>query len=90
MLLDRHTDIDAKDEAGHFPLTLAAKYGRINIAALLIEKGADVNLKDTGGNSALSYATKSGMEGDEVLAKLLRDKEAKWTEDKHFTCLSFQ
>lgn len=42
------------------PLTCAAREGRDDVVALLLEKGADIELRDIGGRVALNEAARSG------------------------------
>ncbi|RYP69214.1 hypothetical protein DL769_005329 [Monosporascus sp. CRB-8-3] len=67
-LLDRGVAIEAKDEFGRTPLSLAAAVGREAVVGLLLGKGADPNLGDKYGRTPLSYAAKNGHE---AIIKLL-------------------
>lgn len=75
--------VNLADSAGATPLMLAARLGRCDIAALLIERGADVNAADERGYTALFHACHDPDEdrGHPELVELLlaagADKEAK-------------
>lgn len=74
---------NAADAAGTTPLMLAARLGRREIAALLIDRGADVNAADERGYTPLFHACHDPDEdrGHPALVELLlaagADKEAK-------------
>ena len=46
-LIDRGTDVNAKNYWGHTALMLAARYGYTEIVKLLLEYGADANIQNT-------------------------------------------
>lgn len=54
-------DIDERDKSGGTALIAAAKYGRLEIAELLLDLGADKLLVDETGYSALDYALENGF-----------------------------
>lgn len=56
-LLDQGEEIDKADpEGGSSPLILAAMFGRMEIAAYLIDRGADLNFQNNDGSTALHTA----------------------------------
>lgn len=50
------SDLNAKDEYGSTPLTIAATFGKTEVARALIEAGADVNLQNNEGSTPLHTA----------------------------------
>lgn len=62
-------DCNLRNLDGETPLILAAREGRNDMTALLIENGADVNLTDNLQFSALHYATENGF--TEIVEQLL-------------------
>jgi len=69
-LLDRHVDIDSRDDMGRTALMLAVLHGRTDAVDLLLEQGADPNLADIHGTTPLQAA----MAGNEraIIAELQR------------------
>ena len=62
MLIELGAEIDARDNLGRTPLSLATISGYEAVARLLIELGAEVNFKDHIGGTPLLYAAYGGME----------------------------
>ncbi|MNK22270.1 Ankyrin repeats (3 copies) [compost metagenome] len=54
---------------GMTPLMIAARYNKVEIVKLLLEKGADVKVKDEKGITALKYAEASNSNEVVVLLK---------------------
>lgn len=54
--IDTDSDLNAKDEYGSTPLTVAATFGKTEAAKMLITAGADVNIQTTDGSTALHVA----------------------------------
>ncbi|WP_371220101.1 ankyrin repeat domain-containing protein [Orientia tsutsugamushi] len=50
--------VNAKDKYGCYPLHVAAKYGKEDIANYLLDNGAEIDAKDSNGQTALHYAIK--------------------------------
>lgn len=73
VLAARPESVGAVDERGTTPLHIAARAGRVDIAALLIEKGADLEAKSPSGFTPLFLAV-AGKKPDTV--NLLLDKGA--------------
>jgi hypothetical protein len=68
----RGADVSIKDNSGRTALHAAAKYGRKDVAELLIAKGADINAKDKEGRTPLYIAVCH----DYKVAELLINKGA--------------
>lgn len=50
------TDLNAKDQYGSTPLTIAATFGKTDVAKALIEGGADLEVTNNEGSTALHIA----------------------------------
>ena len=61
--------MDGKNGEGQTPLIVAARNGRNDFTAMLIENGADVNAVDNEQHSALYYASEAGL--TEIVEQLL-------------------
>ncbi len=72
-LLGRGADIDARSPNGTTPLMMAAGYGGLSGADILIEAGADASLRNDHQMTAADFARRAGQ--DELAARL--DKLAK-------------
>jgi ankyrin repeat protein len=60
-ILEKGTNVDVRDKAGHTSLFYAASAGQLHVIEFLISKGADVNAKDNrGGEMPLFYAGDAG------------------------------
>jgi ankyrin repeat protein len=71
LLLDHGADIDAVDEEYRStPLGMAARWGKREMAALLLERGADPNKSGAAWSTPLAWAKKKGHA--EIEADLLR------------------
>lgn len=64
-----------KFSEGKSPLMYAARYNRVEIIKLLVEKGADVKAKDKHGSTALVYAKRSGAADAETLLTTIATKK---------------
>ena len=73
MLIDKGTNIDAKDYYGRTPLSCAAKSGYEETVRLLIDNGANIEAKDFYGRTPLSWAAENGHE---AVVRLLIDTGA--------------
>jgi hypothetical protein len=62
LLLNRGAQIDALSPNGTTPLMMAARYGAIDSADLLLQRGADRALKNQRGMNAAEFATSAGRE----------------------------
>jgi ankyrin repeat protein len=62
LLLDRGALVDALSPNGTTPLMMAARYGAIDSADLLLRRGADRTLKNQRGMNAAEFATSAGRE----------------------------
>ncbi len=72
-LLEKEPDsVNQKNQDLETPLILAAKYGHLEIAKLLISKGAGINAQDKNGWAPLHYASRRSSE----MAKYLISKGA--------------
>ncbi|MHC4539644.1 MAG: ankyrin repeat domain-containing protein [Planctomycetota bacterium] len=59
--LEKGTNVDVRDVAGHTPLFYAASAGQMHVVEFLISKGAEVDAKDKrGGETPLFYAGDAG------------------------------
>ncbi len=64
-----------KFSGGKSPLMYAARYNRIEIIKLLVEKGADIKAVDKHGTSVAQYAKRSGaIEAYELLKEMRKSK----------------
>ena len=72
-LLQNGAHVKDRNQAGRFPLLIAADHGRTEVARLLIERGADVNEVDHKGNFSLLSAACKGHSG---FVALLSEKGA--------------
>jgi ankyrin repeat protein len=70
-------DVNQRGIGGSTPLYVAAVWGDLEAARLLIEAGADVNAHNEDGETALHWAA---SEGDRALAILLIERGASLTE----------
>lgn len=76
LLLERHAYIDAASPNGTTALMMAARYGRSEVVALLLEEGADLTLKNQLGLNALDFARQAGRDNvQEMIAQALRKKQ---------------
>ncbi|KAH8649395.1 ankyrin repeat-containing domain protein, partial [Ilyonectria robusta] len=62
LLLDRHADIESKDDSGRTALSYAAERESEAIVQLLLDRHADIESKDNSGRTPLSYAAEKGHE----------------------------
>ena len=51
MLLEDGADVKARDEARQTPLHMAAIFGHVRVASLLLDAGAEVDGKDRNGQT---------------------------------------
>ncbi|KAF7128361.1 hypothetical protein CNMCM5793_003091 [Aspergillus hiratsukae] len=72
-LLERDTDIEAKDSLGYTALLWAIREGQQNIAQLLVDNGANIHARTAYGETPLWWATGNG---DETLVKFLLNRGA--------------
>ena len=73
ILLEAHSDIEAKDRKGHTALILAAMEGHTKAVEVLLKAGATSDCKDNNGFTPLMYATKKGYR---VVEKALKEAGA--------------
>jgi ankyrin repeat protein len=62
LLLERGAAIDAVSPTGHTPLMMAAGYGTIDGATLLLARGADPRPRHPNGRDAAEFARRAGHE----------------------------
>lgn len=62
LLLDQGADVDARAPNGNTPLMMAARYGAIASAEMLLARGADPRLTNAAGLSAADLARQDGRE----------------------------
>eukprot|EP00386_Alphamonas_edax_P001801 GDKI01005416.1.p1 GENE.GDKI01005416.1~~GDKI01005416.1.p1 ORF type:complete len:470 (-),score=60.58 GDKI01005416.1:428-1837(-) len=70
--LEGGMDVDALNERGQTPLTMAAKFGYLGTVRVLIKNGANVNSTDNDGHTPLYAAVDSG--NVQVVRELLKQK----------------
>jgi uncharacterized protein len=70
LLLDRGAPIDARSPNGTTALMMAARYGAIDAADLLVKRGADRNLRNDRGLTAVEFATAANR--DELAQRLAK------------------
>jgi len=63
-----------KFSRGKSPLMYAARYNRVELIKLLVEKGADFKARDEHGDTALVYAKRSGAVDAVALLRELKKK----------------
>lgn len=74
-LLAGGASVDQKGRGGHTPLMVAAIFGHVEIARLLIDAGAELSLEDNLGMTAKQWADRRGSKGvAELLSKASRQK----------------
>ena len=74
-ILDEGVDVNAKGgNRNYTALTLASKYGQVEVAKLFLEKGADVNAEEINGKTAQFQASKHG---DTQVVDFLKARGAK-------------
>lgn len=61
-LLAQGAELDARSPNGSTPLMMAARYGALDLPAVLLKAGADVNLRNAQGLSALDFARAAGRD----------------------------
>ena len=64
-----------KFSGGKSPLMYAARYNRVAMIKLLVDKGAKINVRDSRGNNALKHAKNSGAKDAVILLEELRKKK---------------
>ena len=63
LLLEHAAYIDAEAPNGNTPLVMAAEFGEIDVARLLLHEGADPTIRNRSGQTALDAARKAGRDG---------------------------
>ncbi len=69
-LVEKHTDVDSRDDAGRTALMLATLHGQADAVNALLAHGADPNAADASGTTPLQAATTAG--NDPRIAVALR------------------
>ena len=62
LLLDLNAHVDARAPYGNTPLMMAAGFGSIDAALLLVRQGADVTLRNKAGVTASEFARQAGRD----------------------------
>ena len=62
LLLDLNAHVDARAPNGNTPLMMAAGFGSIDAAELLVRQGADVTLQNKAGVTASEFARRAGRD----------------------------
>ena len=65
-VLDAGTNVNARDEDGDTPLSLACLRGLANVAQALLANGADIESRDRHGFTPLIRASMAGHQQDEL------------------------
>lgn len=87
-LVERGTDLEAKDEDGQTPLMYAANAGQTAIVGLLLDRGADVNARDKQSSTPIMFAAQHGHA--ETVRRLLEAGPDLDVQGDHgFTALGF-
>jgi len=73
-LIDQKKDINAKNEDGDIPLTLAVCLGYPEIIKIFLENGANFKFRDELGNNLMYTAKNLPLEKAKVIIKMLLDK----------------
>ena len=73
-ILNCGINVDTTNKNGYTPLHVAANYGHIEIARILLKSGAGVNTADSDGKAPVNLAAVSGH--IEIIQQLLRGKDA--------------
>eukprot|EP00930_Biecheleria_cincta_P039780 TRINITY_DN27314_c0_g1_i1.p1 TRINITY_DN27314_c0_g1~~TRINITY_DN27314_c0_g1_i1.p1 ORF type:complete len:934 (+),score=208.20 TRINITY_DN27314_c0_g1_i1:69-2804(+) len=60
-LLQRHAEVDRRDEAMSTPLIFACRYGYASVVKVLLDAQADITAVEEGGNTALHEAAEMGQ-----------------------------
>jgi ankyrin repeat protein len=79
-------DLNLPDDTGSTPLHLAASYCRLDVVALLLDKGAKVNIKAQDGATPLHLAAQQGC-ADVVKLLLARHADVNARDKDHRTPL---
>lgn len=77
ILLARHADINARDDAGNTALFYAVERGDTQLARILVSYGADPNMRNAQGNTALTLARKRGSHPLLSALKQQKDRNGK-------------
>lgn len=78
-LVSQGANVNAEDKSGQTPLSIAAKYGHLEIIRLLVSQGADVNAVSKHGQCQLYDAVADGqLEAVKLLVSLGADAQQTW------------
>jgi ankyrin repeat protein len=80
--IENGENIEARNDVGDTPLSMAASYGHLEIAKILIEKGANVDVRNNGRWTPLIIAA---QEGHLEIVKLLIEKGADINAENAYT-----
>jgi ankyrin repeat protein len=70
-LIERHANVNARDDLGDRPLHWAADGGHMDMIRLLLEKGADVTATNDDGQTAADRAAREGRKDIEAFLRRL-------------------
>jgi ankyrin repeat protein len=68
-------DVSGLSQRGEYPLSVAAEWGRLDAARMLLDAGADPNRKDGEGKTPLDYARR--RKDSSAMRSLLASRGAK-------------
>lgn len=78
LLLEHAAYIDAASPNGSTPLMMAASFGQIDVARLLLQEGADPSLKNQLGLTAIDFARQAARDGlaQDIIAAIRQSRKS--------------
>jgi ankyrin repeat protein len=89
LLIEKGTDVDARDRWQQTPLHVAASFGNIQVVRMLVAEGADLNAQGSGGYTPLDEAEFRATrlaETNAELKKWHKDAQAKLNDADRACC----